>query len=251
VREIIVTNAFLLRAVTYRESDVVATWLSESRGLVSSLARGARRSRKRMGGALEPMHTAQLELEEPPARGGELMTLKAATVVRVRTGLVSSLEAMEGAGQALRWVRKVCAPKTPEPRVYQSLEALLDTLDGVHAPPEVELRVSCFGVQLLSFVGYELSFGECAVCGRPRPDGRPAFVDAARGGVVCGGCGGAGKPWTAALLGGLSAGAAPVVVASVAKPAELRALALFVQQALELHAGAGDAAVPRGSHDRG
>jgi hypothetical protein len=49
----------------------------------------------------------------------------------------------------------------------------------------------------------------------------------------------------------LSAGADPVVVASVAKPAELRALALFVQQALALHAGAGDAAVPRGSHDRG
>jgi len=240
VRGIFVTPAFLLRAVTYRESDVVATWLTETRGMVSSLARGARRSQKRMGGALEPMHTAQLELEEPSARGGELLILKGATVIRVRTGLVSSLEAMEGAGQALRWVRKTCAPRNPEPEIYRSLEELMDTLDRVHAPAEVDLRVSCFGIRLLSLVGYELSFSECAVCGRPRPEGKSAFVDPARGGVVCGGCGGAGKPWTGAVLGVLAAGADPVVLASAAKPQEIRSLALFVEQALALHAGASD-----------
>ena len=56
----------LLGRVAYGESDLVVTLLTEPLGRVSALARGARRSSKRFAGALEPMHTLRVSLDERP-----------------------------------------------------------------------------------------------------------------------------------------------------------------------------------------
>jgi DNA repair protein RecO (recombination protein O) len=39
-------------------------------------------------------------------------------------------------------------------------------------------------------VGYALDLDRCVQCGKPCPAARPAFIDAARGGLVCSACGG-------------------------------------------------------------
>ncbi len=49
----IATEALLLRRVEYGESDLVLTLLTQKVGKVSALARGARKSSKRFGSALE------------------------------------------------------------------------------------------------------------------------------------------------------------------------------------------------------
>ena len=51
------SEALVVRTVTYGESDVIATLVTETSGKVSTIVRGARKSTRRVGGALEPMHT--------------------------------------------------------------------------------------------------------------------------------------------------------------------------------------------------
>lgn len=186
--KVIDSAALLVRSVPYGESDLVATFFTQTDGNVGAVVRGARRSTKRFGGTLEPIHELFVRVED---RGRELCFLKEARVERPRTGVVSSLASMEAAGRALRWVRHLCPNRTPEPRVWHELRELLDALDASREGAGVGIRLVSFGLRLLAEVGYALDFEHCARCGKPCPEGRAAFVDAAAGGLVCMNCGGA------------------------------------------------------------
>lgn len=181
--------ALLVRSVAYREADLIATFFTETEGKISALVRGGRRSTKRFGGALEPIHGLAITFDE---RSSELGLLGEARVVTPRHGIVSNLDAMEAAGHALRWVRYLCPPKTPEPAVWAELSGLFDALD--RAPTDARAhayRLCAFGLRLLGAMGYALDFERCTRCGKACPEARPAFVDAALGGLVCTSCGGA------------------------------------------------------------
>lgn len=225
--------ALLVRSVPYGESDVIATFFTRESGKIAAVVRGARTSTKRFGGALEPIHELVVSLED---RGKELCVLKEARIQRPRIGVAGSLEAMEAAGQALRWVRHLCPARTPEPAAWRSLEDLLDALDvDLASPVTVRRHLAIFGVRLLTDVGYALGLDGCIRCGRPCPEGRSAFLDAAGGGIVCTSCGGARRT----ISGELRALAAraqrgELVTLSWEAAGELIAIA---EEAMAAHAG--------------
>jgi DNA repair protein RecO (recombination protein O) len=181
------SEALVVRAVEVGESDVVVTLVTERAGKLAAVARGARKGSRRIGGALEAMHTVGVLVED---RGGDLATLKEARIVRLRASLTGSLEALEAAGVALRWARHLFPPRTPEPQGWRVLVDLLDALDspGDVAPTTALAHA---GLAMLAAVGYALDLERCVACGRLCPAGRPACVDPARGGLVCRACGGA------------------------------------------------------------
>ncbi|CAN5354637.1 DNA repair protein RecO [soil metagenome] len=181
----VTTDALLLRAVEYGEADVIATFLGEAEGRTAVIARGARRGTARLGGALEPFHTVRIGYDD---RGTEMGTLKEAAIKRVRIGLAQDLDALDAAGRALRWVRHVCPPKTPEPDIFGDAPALLDALDD--APLRSQIALAAFGLKLLGEAGYGLELDRCVRCGKPCPDDRPGVFDTTRGGLVCRACGG-------------------------------------------------------------
>lgn len=162
------------------------TFLTQAEGRIGAVARGARKGGRQTGGALEPFHSLHVVLEEGR---GDLASLREARIVRVRAGLLGRLEAAEAAGRALRWGRHLFPARTPEPEAYRILEALLDGLDE-GTRPEVTLLAEA-ALALLVAMGYGLELEVCVRCGRPCPEGKPAAVDAARGGLACQACGGA------------------------------------------------------------
>jgi DNA repair protein RecO (recombination protein O) len=182
------TLALLLRRVEHGESDLVLSLFTESLGRVSALARAARKSRKRFGGALEPFQTLSVDVDEPVT--GELFLLREAGIDTPRVALLSDLARMDAAGRALAWVRTAAPPRTPEPGVWAALTTLLDRLNE---PGDVDARrvLAEQGLALLAAFGWGLDLERCVRCGRPCEPGRPALVDAARGGLVCRACGGA------------------------------------------------------------
>lgn len=180
------SEALVVRTVEVGESDVIATLVTERVGKVSAIVRGARKGSRRVGGALEPVHTIAVRLDD---KGADLVTLKEARIVRLRAGVVANLPALDAAGVVLRWARHLFPPRTPEPDGWRVLVELLDALDGGCGSPRAALAHA--GIAMLAAVGYAIDFDRCVGCGRPCPDGRAACVDPARGGLVCVACGGA------------------------------------------------------------
>ena len=184
--------ALLLRRVSYGESDVVVTLFTDILGRVSALARGARASRHRFSGALEPMHTLNVRLAERTS--SELMILTESSLAVPRRHLAENLATLEAAGRALGWIRHVTAPHTPEPRVWSLITDLLDHLDLDCSAPQAELYLAQSGLALLGALGWGLELERCVSCGRACASGRSATVDPVRGGLVCRTCGGGPLP---------------------------------------------------------
>ena len=229
----IVTDALLLRRVEYGEADLVLTLLTQKLGKVSALARGARKSMKRFGGSLEPMHTLALELDERP--GAELFTLLEAKLKVPRAKILGSLAAMEAAGKALSWVRRAAPPRTPEEAPYALLSTLLDRLAEAPGAEPSAIALAEAGLCLLSAFGWGIDFARCVRCGRQAQPAQSASVDAVRGGLVCRSCGGARLRISAAArqhMAQAAAGATGVVTGDEAQSA-----LGIVEAALGAHAG--------------
>jgi DNA repair protein RecO (recombination protein O) len=223
-------QALVVRAVEYGDADTIVTLVTETHGKLSAIVRGARKGSRRVGGALEPVHTIEVLLDD---KGGELATLKESRIVKLRSTLVASLERLETAGTALRWARHLLPPRTAEPEAWGVLVDLLDALDDATRAPRTELAGA--GLRLLAAVGYALDLERCVVCGKPCPEGKLAMIDPVRGGLVCRACGGASRRVDPALrVAGraMQRGERPAL-----GDAEAEALLEIVDRAMAAHAG--------------
>lgn len=234
-------DAVLLRSVDYGESDRVLTFLTRGQGKFSALAKGARRSRRRFAGALEPF--ALLKIETVAARSG-LARLETAVIERAFPKLLGDLPRMTVAGGLLAFVRELVPEAMPDPEVFDDVVQLLTVLD-VGEVSERALRI-CFELAQMSRAGFSPRLEACGVCGK-RPDaGRATDFDARRGFVVCQSCGGASfrlragarGAWREACAGDFRAAASAEWAAEDLEVSS-RAVDSFIEHRLERRRGTG------------
>jgi DNA repair protein RecO (recombination protein O) len=173
-----------LRSVDYRDSDRIVTLLTEDYGKISALARGARRSQRRFGGALQPYVLMNAYFR--PGRG-ELAHLERVSVDQSFHGILRSLEAIGAAGAALAVIRERVPEHEPEPAVFDAAVRFLGALNRGAPAEEALLSLQ---IRVLTLLGFAPTLDRCVGCGKTPSQGRSASFDAARGGIVCRACGG-------------------------------------------------------------
>jgi DNA repair protein RecO (recombination protein O) len=173
------TDALLLRATDYRDSDRIVTLFTRDAGKLSAIARGARSSKRRFAGALEPYSVLRVELA--PQRG-QLFGLKSAAVDRGFPGILAELDRMEAAGAALALVRDANASEVSDATTFMTVVQYLTTLDHQGDPQRVLLL--CFALRVLYLMGLAPHLTACGRSGEPVPEGRSAYFDPALGAVV-------------------------------------------------------------------
>jgi DNA repair protein RecO (recombination protein O) len=179
MRDSVVTDALLLRATDYRDADRIVTFFTADLGKVSAIARGAKGSRRRFAGALEPYSLLRLELA---LGAGELATLTRAEITRSFGQVLGDLGRMEVAGAALALVREVHAARVPDVRSFLSTLQLLTLLD--HEPDPARAALLAFALRMLALAGIAPRLAECGRSGEPVPEGRAAYFDPGLGAVV-------------------------------------------------------------------
>ncbi|MDW8360805.1 MAG: DNA repair protein RecO [Myxococcales bacterium] len=179
-----VTDALLLRAVDYGERDRVVTLLTADLGKVSAMARGARTSRRRFAGALEPFTWMRVQLR---AGRGELVRLESAEPVRTYPALLGRLDAMRCAGAALEACREIVAPRDPDRRLFEAATQMLEAMQGEGAPVLETLLAFCS--RLTALAGLAPRLDACGRCGRVAPERGAARFDPALGALLCSRCG--------------------------------------------------------------
>ncbi len=134
------------------------------------------------------MHLLRVSLDERDH--SDLALIIETSIAHPRLHLVESLAAMEAAGRALRWLRTVVPPSIREPRLYATINELLDALnDPLRGHPDAQLATG--GLRLLTDIGFALVLDRCVRCGRVCPMDAPSCLDPLFGGLVCRNCGGA------------------------------------------------------------
>ncbi|WP_242345147.1 DNA repair protein RecO [Anaeromyxobacter terrae] len=189
-------TALVLRAVDYGESDRVVTLFTHERGKVSAFARGARASRRRFGGALEPFTLVAAEARE--RAGSDMFGLDSVAVLRAHGAIRGDLARIACAGYASELARELVRDHEPHAEL---LALLLEYLGALDAAPARPAGLRAFELGALRAAGLMPRLDACAVCGGTVPaEGRVRF-DPAHGGTLCPACAPAaapGAPWLSA-----------------------------------------------------
>lgn len=186
----------VLRAVDYGDADRVITLLTRERGKVSAFARGARASRRRFGGALEPFTLLAAEARE--RAGSELLGLDSVAVIRGFGALRADLARIACASYAAELARELVRDHEPHADLFDLLTAYLEALDAGPARPPA---LRAFELGALGAAGLMPRLDACARCGARLVAGDPARFDAGQGGALCPDCTPAAAPGAPALSG--------------------------------------------------
>jgi DNA repair protein RecO (recombination protein O) len=222
-------EAILLGATDYREADRIVTLFTLEEGKLKGVARGAKRSMRRFGGALEPFArlTVHLALTAGLARidGADAATIHP----RIRADLVK----IGYAGYACEAVDLLLPEGLPNPRLFRLLAAYLERLDA--APPACSDR-RFFEANLLNILGYRPALEACASCGTELADASGGCRAGRGGEVFCGRCGRGGRAVSLRTIGllreSLRTGRFGVVEFT---PAELAEAGSILDPAIALH----------------
>lgn len=230
-------TGIVLRVVDTGEADRVVTLLTRERGKVAAYARGARASRRRFGGSLEPFTLVTAEVRE--RSGSELLGLDSVSPVAAFGGIRDDLARIACASYAAELAREIVRDHEPHDELFELLAAYLGVLDAGPARPTA---LRAFELGVLRAAGLSPRLDACARCGGELERDRAARMDPGQGGLVCAGCQGfaaAGavsvSPATAAALMRLADGGLGAAVEPLAPPAgtEARdALTAFIEHHL-------------------
>lgn len=121
------TNAIVLRRMRYSDTSIIATLLTEERGVESILAKGARSPKSRLAAMLEPLEQIEVQYYVKPGR--ELQLLRTAERTLLRRSIQSSFEHTVAALRIAELVLRLELPGHSHAEVYELVEETLAALD--------------------------------------------------------------------------------------------------------------------------
>ncbi len=172
-------GAIVVGRVDYGEADRIVRLLTAEHGRIAVMARAARKSSRRFGGALDLGNRVEIQV----ARGrGDLWSLRACRLVQGHAHVRSDLDRMALVAYACELCASLAREHHPEPRLFGLLEVALLVLDAATVAPSDVWRWG-LEAKALTFAGLTPRLGTCGVSGEPLA-GRMAVYDLATGGVV-------------------------------------------------------------------
>lgn len=203
--------AVVVRALDYGEADRIITFVAPEAGRLTGIAKGAKKSRRRFGAALELFTLVSLTYFEKPAF--ELVRLEGAEILSAFADARRDLTKIAHAAYLVEAAGRVVQPREPAHGVFR---LLVETLKEVDREPPDEGRLRAFELQLLSLLGYHPELRHCARCRRPRPAEGRFRVSLRAGGLLCRRCVGDVAPPDPPDRAGLVAEVSPPAARSAA-----------------------------------
>jgi len=170
-------DALVLCTLDYGDADRLVTLFTEGHGKLTAFAGGARKSKRRFAGALEPFTLIRARLVE---RHGETLRLDGAEIQRVFYTARGELPLIARALYCLELCRELVRDGEPHPALFALLRQYLESLDTRAAGPSSLLA---FELDALAHAGLMPRFDQCSLCGGPTGEA-PRF-DPEHGGAIC------------------------------------------------------------------
>lgn len=178
-----VAKAIILRRIAYGEADWIVSFLDRDGGRMSGIAKSARSSLRRFGGALEPGTVVELRFFVRP--GGGLARLEEAKVLRTAIGTTKSLGRIQALARALELALAFVPEGQPAPEKYALLESRLMAIAGGEPTAAESVR---YEIEWLRLCGFGPLLSGCGLCGAEAKRGGRWSFDFDRGGILCGSC---------------------------------------------------------------
>jgi len=171
-------EALVLRKWPVHEADEIVSLFTRSYGRIRGVAKAAAKSRRRFGGALEPMTFVSASYVEKPKQ--DLVRLDACEVIA--SPLSDPVNYARAAALAFyaEVLEEAMPDHDPHEAVFRLALAVLDHTHGDH----IWMPVTYFALWITRLLGWMPSLTHCTVCGQPLGGG-PAWYQPQSDGLVC------------------------------------------------------------------
>src|SRR5713226_1069223 len=172
------SEAIVLRTYPLRESDLLVTLFTRLEGKVRGVARAAKKSRRRFGGALEPLTYIKVAYEDRERQ--ELARLDSCEVLESPLASEVSYPRAVALGHVAELLDELLPDRETNDAAFRlALSVLAGPLGS-----DVWMPITYFELWMTRLMGYLPELSECIVCGRTL-NGNRAFFHALADGLMC------------------------------------------------------------------
>ena len=145
----------------HREADRIVRLLTPDNGRITALARAARKSNRRFGGALDIGNRVEASLRPPR---GDWWGLDSATLEDGRTHARKDLSLIALLAYAAEVCGSLAREDHPEPKLFGLLDMALSLINAMSEPPSPLFRLG-LEAKALTFAGFGPQLLRCVSCG--------------------------------------------------------------------------------------
>ncbi|HXY15819.1 MAG TPA: DNA repair protein RecO [Terriglobales bacterium] len=172
------SEAIILRTYPLREADLLVTFLTRAEGKLRGVARSAKKSKRRFGGALEPLTYVRVYYED--RERSELTRLDSCEVLESPLSSEVTYARAVALGHVAELLDELLPDREPNDAVFRLALSVLARLRG----SDFWLPLTYFELWMTRLMGYLPEFSECIACGRTL-NGSRAFFHASSDGLMC------------------------------------------------------------------
>ncbi len=172
------SEAIVLRTYPLRESDLLVTLFTRLEGKVKGVARAAKKSKRRFGGALEPLTYVRAVYDERERQ--ELVRLDSCEVIESPMSGEVTFARATALAHVAELLDQLMPDREASDAVFRLTLAVIAELRG----SALWMPVTYFELWMTRLMGFLPEFAECAVCGRSL-NGTRAYWHALADGLVC------------------------------------------------------------------
>ncbi len=172
-------EAVVLRKWPVHEADEIVSLFTRQHGRIRGVAKAAAKSRRRFGGALEPMTFVSASYVEKPKQ--DLVRLDACEVIS--SPLSDPVNYARAA--ALAFYAEILEEAMPDHDPHEAVFRLVLAVLTHTRDSRVWMPITYFSLWITRLLGWMPSLTHCTVCGRPFA-GEPAWFQPQSDGLVCG-----------------------------------------------------------------
>ncbi len=173
------TGAIVLKGTNFGEADRILTILTERLGKIKVMAKGIRKIKSHLAGALEPFMMVDLQLHE----GKTFYIVTGATVDQPFHSLHESFEKVGQAFYFGELVDRFIEDRQRIPEIFELFKDGLDQIDG--GTRSIVLRG--FELKIVEYAGFKPELNNCIHCKEKILPGEN-FWDSVEGGIICDNC---------------------------------------------------------------
>lgn len=172
------SEAIVLRTYPMREADLLVTLLTRTEGKVRGVARSAKKSKRRFGGALEPLTYVRAFYDVRERQ--ELVRLDACEVLESPLASEVSYARAVALGHIAELLDELLPDREANDAVFRLTLSVLQVLTG----EDIWMPITYFDLWLTRLVGFLPELTECVVCGGGL-NGSRAYFHALADGLMC------------------------------------------------------------------
>jgi DNA repair protein RecO (recombination protein O) len=166
---VLTSEAVVLRTWPFREADLIVSFFTRDYGRLRGVAKSALKSRKRFGGALEPMTLARAWFAERPRT--ELVRLDQLEIVSSPLSAPIDPARMAVLSFFAELVDEALPERDPQETVFRLVVSVVDqtTVEQPWMP------LTYFQLWMTRLMGLLPELGHCTACGEPLRAGEASF----------------------------------------------------------------------------